>query len=66
MIDKTSRRVSYYRTDERTETGELVFEFRFYGANGRWQETKSVPANGLDATLEDLRKQGIVAKRISI
>jgi hypothetical protein len=59
-------RVSYYRTNERTEAGEVIFHFRFYASNGRCQESKSVAASALRATLEDIRKRGMVATRINL
>jgi hypothetical protein len=61
-----SSRVSYYRTDERTEAGEVIFHFRFYASNGRCEDFKLVPANALDKTLEELRRQGILATRINL
>jgi hypothetical protein len=65
-MKNASPRVSYYRTDERTEAGEVIFHFRFYASNGRCQEFKSVVASALDATLEDIRKQGMVATRVNL
>jgi hypothetical protein len=65
-MQKNSPRVSYYRTDERTAAGEVIFHFRFYAANGRCQEFKAIAASALDATLEDIRKQGMIATRINL
>jgi hypothetical protein len=58
-------RVTYYRTEERTETGEAVFHLRFYGTNGRWQNTKPVPASLLKNELDALRRQHIPALRMT-
>jgi hypothetical protein len=58
-------RAAYYRTNEKTEAGEAVFHFRFYGGNGRWLHTKPVPHSQLDDELNALRKQGIRAQRVT-
>jgi hypothetical protein len=57
-------RVAYYRTDERTESGELIFFLQFYGASGRRQNTASVPASQLKDKLDELRKQGVTSQRV--
>jgi hypothetical protein len=58
-------RAAYYRTDEKTESGEAVFHFRFYGGNGRWLHTKPVLASQLSDELDALRRQCITAQRIT-
>jgi len=60
---KPVQRVFYFRTDERTESGELIYFLQFYGFNGRRQKTTAVPASELQHHLDELRKQGIISQR---
>jgi hypothetical protein len=60
---KPVQRVFYFRIDERTESGELIFCLQFYGFDGRRQKTMAVPAGKLQDHLDELRKQGIISQR---
>jgi DNA-binding HxlR family transcriptional regulator len=55
--------VAYYATDERTESGEVILQLRFY-KDGRCSHTKAVPASQLHETLDALRKQQFIVRRV--
>jgi hypothetical protein len=63
--DREPKRANYYRADEKTEAGELVFYLSLYGSNGRLLETKHVPASEMQSELAALQQRGISVQRIA-